>query len=257
MRIAQTILAIVLVAVAAIVPLVVIWRSLKKVRASGRRVQFSLAELIVFVLILTPCLALVGRFPQLWPSLLVLCAFIAVAALAGFLKAHAKEARSTSKAAVSMIVTVLLTLMVLSAAAVSMPALWESRMSGHSVAVGALKAYGGAQAIYRRRNGVYADDFRKLESEYPANPLLDKVIVSADGPYAPPHAGYYYVDLSEELNHEFEYAIVSHPQKYDSSGVMSFYTDQSYNIWQKDMEGKTLTQPMRDPSAEGWQLIGN
>ena len=123
--------------------------------------------------------------------------------------------------------------------------------------VGSLKAYAGAQAIYLRRNGVYADDFRKLESEYPDNPLLDKIIVSADGPDAPPYSGYYITDLSKGLNHDFEYAIVSHPTKYDESGVLSFYTDQSANIWQKDLGGETLSQSMRDPVAEEWQLTGN
>ena len=58
-------------------------------------------------------------------------------------------------------------------ASIAIPSLMRSRVASNEIrAVAALKAYASAQLAYLRRNSRYADDFVKLYSDNPANPLL-------------------------------------------------------------------------------------
>ena len=76
---------------------------------------------------------------------------------------------------------------------------------------------------------------------------------SSEGPYS----GYVFVNLSTGLNYTYEYALGAEPKAYDSTGVLSFFVDQTGVIWQKDQPGgfAGTTVPV-DPEQNGWVVAG-
>ncbi len=137
-------------------------------------------------------------------------------------------------------------------AAIAIPSLMQSKMAANETrAIGALKAYNSAQNMYRRRKGTFTNTFAKLESDYTANPLLDKSICVATK--AAPYSGYYFGEADSNVNWTFQYNLGAAPSVYNTSGLMSFITDQSANIWQKDTTVDTLPSALPDAT---WILSG-
>lgn len=129
--------------------------------------------------------------------------------------------------------------------------------ANETYAIGALKAYGSAQAIYRRRKGVYAEKYGKLYMDGQNRiRLLDESIVKANSPTAPPYSGYFFIDQNAGRNMHFEYGLSAHPHKYGKSGTISYFTDQQGMIFEKDLKGKLINELPVSPKAEGWKPIG-
>ena len=122
-------------------------------------------------------------------------------------------------------------------------------------AVGALKGYGVAQAIYQRRTGLYAGHLLDLNEKMD---ILDAPMANATSP-AYPYSGYYFVSPLPELSEyelKYKYALAAIPARYDLTGVLTLYTDQTGTIDQKDLGGALFTSLPKDPEAEGWTLLG-
>ena len=142
-------------------------------------------------------------------------------------------------------------------AAIAIPSLMQSRMAANETkAVGALKAYGSAQAIYQRRKQVYANDFTLLNTDMA---LIDSSFAGAKKGLATevPYSGYLFVDLLTGLNYNYEYALGAEAAAYDKTGVMTYFTDQTGVMWQKDTgAGFTGTTVPTAPDANGWAVVG-
>ena len=73
-----------------------------------------------------------------------------------------------------------------------------------------------------------------------------------------PYRGYYFVELSKNLNSKFEYALLAVPDAQSAGlGALSFYTDQTGTIWRKKLKGPLPMGAMSDPAADGWTTTGS
>lgn len=128
-------------------------------------------------------------------------------------------------------------------------------------AIGALKAYGGAQYLYREKFGKFAILLNTLSKPFGDRPcLLEPAIAEADGREGKTYPGYIFFtpDYSiEHLDWQKEYSLVAQPAEYDKTAVLTFYTDQQGLIWMKDLYGRRLDRLPADPAAEGWVNTGD
>lgn len=251
--------------VAALVTLRTGARWYRSIRESGRTFQISLVELIAFVILLTPILAAIGMLRDEWkPFLILLAICAAIGMMLGALRARVgiNEPRPPAVRAIGGMFLGGVAFLVLSfpiTCAVGLPNLMASRtVANETKAIGALMAYGSAQAIYRRRKGAFATSAAPLGSMR----LIDFAGAFQGGPgKALPYSGYFFLVVTQgpdgPLDPKTQYAVCSYPATYDKSGVLSFYTDQDGSIWQIDNGGKPFTKVPANPAAEGWTRIGS
>jgi hypothetical protein len=138
--------------------------------------------------------------------------------------------------------------------------LWMQRSSLETNAVGALKTYAAAQAIYQKTDWdgdgkfVYADSLGKLA----AVGLIDKAFAKARGPKGKPWHGYLFLECQsiggQPIDWTTDFALCGIPAKYGHTGYRSFVMCTNGTIFPKDQgpAGGFVSDFPADPINAGW-----
>lgn len=145
-------------------------------------------------------------------------------------------------------------------AGIAIPSLLESRMAASETkAIGALKAVGISENIFRRRKGFYAGGptfFADLQN-----------VSSLDAGIADNAADYSGFALKSEFpgnstSERWQFGISASPVVWAESGKFHYYSNHTSGIWQSDVEADSALIPKdgsnlsTDGSTGSWFVLG-